>query len=145
MEHPGAAIKASNLHFPKAIISDCSFYFTQGLWRKIQELGFVKKYREGEEIRNTRRMFSALYLLPVEKVEEAFLQMMENVLTNDSLERFINYSVEQWMDNTSVPIQLWNVYGLRHRINNPVESWNSQLNRIIFIKQPNVQFLVKSL
>ena len=70
---------------------------------------------------------------------------MEKVPTNDKLGRFIGYFVEQRMENVRVLPQLWNVYGLRHRTNNPVESWNSQLNRIIGIKQPNVQFLVKSL
>ena len=49
------------------------------------------------------------------------------------------------MDYDSVPLQLWNVHELRHRTNNPVELWNSQLNKIIDIEQPNVLFLVKSL
>ena len=145
MDFEAAAVKACNLHFPNAIISGCSFHFTQSLWRKIQELGLVKEYKEDEEVRKTCRMFSALCLLPEDKVEEAFLQIMENIPNNDKLKRFTDYFVEQWMDNPSVPLQLWNVYGQRHRTNNPVESWNSQLNRIIDIKQPNVQFLVKSL
>ena len=125
MDFEAETIKACNLHFPKVIITGCSFYFMQSLWRKIQELGLIKKYREDEEIRKTLPMFSALCLLPVEKVEEAFLQITENIPTNDKLERFIDYFVEQWMGNPSVPLQLWNVYQLRHRTINPVELRNS--------------------
>ncbi|GFV38595.1 uncharacterized protein TNCV_132341 [Trichonephila clavipes] len=70
----------------------------------------------------------------------------ENALSIHKFTPFIDYFVELWMDNTNVPIKVWNVYGQRHRTNKSVEGWNSKLNTTITGKnQPNDPFLIKIL
>ena len=49
------------------------------------------------------------------------------------------------MDNLKVPIELWNIYGQRHRTNNVVESWNLKLNSMSGRHHLNVFLLYKML
>lgn len=49
----------------------------------------------------------------------------------NKLTQFIDYFVEERMENPNKPIQMWNVSGQRHRSNNPVERWNSTLNTLV--------------
>lgn len=140
-----AAINSCMLEFPDSTISGCNFHFNQCLWRKIQELGLVKEYKENEDARTVCRMFSALAYLPMEHMDDAWSILWEKAFSIDKLTRFIDYFVEQWMDNPNMPIKVWNVYGQRHRTNNAAEGWNSKLNAITNRNQPNVHLLVKIL
>ncbi|XP_035230237.1 uncharacterized protein LOC118202191 [Stegodyphus dumicola] len=109
--------------------------------RKIQEVGLVKEYKENEDIRNVCRMISALAYLPMEHIDDAWSIVWEKAFSIDKLTTFIDYFVEQWMDNPNMPIKVWNVYGQRHRTNNSVEGWNSKLNAITGRNQPNVHLV----
>ncbi|GFU14481.1 uncharacterized protein TNCV_3251171 [Trichonephila clavipes] len=85
-------------------------------------MGLVKEYkeereRENEDIRNICAMISALAHLPKEHIDDARSIVWENVFSIDKLTPFIDYFVEQGMDNTNMPIKVWNVYGQRHRTN----------------------------
>lgn len=140
-----AAINACRQEFPNSVISGCNFHFNQCLWRKIQSLGLVKDYKENEEIRQICKMCSALAYMPLNTIEDGWILIMEGVPDNEKLNQFIDYFVEQWMDNPSLPTALWNVHNQRHRTNNAVEGWNSKLNRMIGRQQPNIQLFVKCL
>ncbi|CAL1288591.1 unnamed protein product [Larinioides sclopetarius] len=140
-----AAINACIQEFPNSTISGCNFHFNQCLWRKIQTLGLVKEYKENEEIKLFCKMCSALAYMPLNTVEDAWIVIMERAPQHEKLSEFIDYFIEQWMDNPLLPIALWNVNDQRHRTNNAVEGWNSKLNRMIGRQQPNVQLLVKCL
>lgn len=140
-----SAINACRVEFPDASISGCNFHFHQCLWRKIQELGLVVEYKDCEAIRTFCRMCAALSHLPIENIEDAWLLIMENAPSNEKLSSFIDYFVTQWMDNSKLPLEVWNVHGQRHRTNNVVEGWNSKLNREIGKTKPNVYFLVQTL
>lgn len=70
---------------------------------------------------------------------------MELLPQHQKLNEFMDYFVEQWMDNPTVPTALWNVHAQRQRTNNVVEAWNSKINRMINRNKPNVQLLVKCL
>ncbi|GFY11259.1 uncharacterized protein TNCV_4472451 [Trichonephila clavipes] len=104
----------------------------------VEEMGLVKEYKENEDIRNVCRMISALAYLPIEYIDDARSIIWENSFSIDTLTTFIDYFVKQWMDNPNMPINVWNVYGQRHRTNNSVEGRNSKLNAIIGKNQPNV-------
>ncbi|XP_035210026.1 uncharacterized protein LOC118184461 [Stegodyphus dumicola] len=52
LDFEAAAINSCMLEFPTSTISGCNFHFNQCLWRKIQEVGLVKEYKENEDIRN---------------------------------------------------------------------------------------------
>ncbi|GFX92420.1 uncharacterized protein TNCV_1706961 [Trichonephila clavipes] len=119
-------------------------YLNSSLWRKIQETGLVKEYKEKEDIRNVSRIISALAYLPKEHIDDAWRIVWEKSFSIDKITPFIDYFVEQWMSNTNMPVKVWNVCGQHHRTNS-VERWNSKLNAITGSNQPNVHLLVKIL
>jgi hypothetical protein len=90
-------------------------------------------------------MCAALAYLPIDKVEEGWIMFMESVPQNEKLTLFLDYFVEQWMENQNVPIEMWIIRQHRHRTNNAVEGWNSKLNSIIRKQQPNVILLAQKL
>jgi hypothetical protein len=59
--------------------------------------------------------------LPIDKVEEGWLMIMESVPYNDKLTLFLDYFVEQWIENQNVPIEMWNTNKHRHRTNSAAE------------------------
>lgn len=131
--------------FPEADLSGCIYHFNQCLWRKIQSLGMAAEYKDDEQIRNVCRWCAALAYLPVGKVDDAWFIIMENSPVNEKLQSFLDYFTDQWMDNPSIPKSIWNAFDQRHRTNNPVEGWNSKLNKSISIPHPNVYFFVQKI
>ncbi|PRD23866.1 UNVERIFIED_CONTAM: hypothetical protein NCL1_45251 [Trichonephila clavipes] len=81
----------------------------------------------------------------MEHMDDAWSIIWKKSFSIDKLTTFIDYFVEQWMDNPNMPIKIWNVYGQRHRTNNSVQGWNSELNAITSRNQPNVHVFVKIL
>jgi type II secretory pathway predicted ATPase ExeA len=79
------------------------------------------------------------------KVEEGWLMIMGNVPQNEKLTLFVDYSVEQWMQNQNVPIQIWNINKHRHRINSAVKGWSSEINSAVGKQQRNIFLLVQKL
>lgn len=76
-------------------------------------------------------MCGALSHLPVDKVDDGWLYTMEETPQNPKLTNFLDYFADQWLDNSRVPKELWNVHGQRHRTNNVVQGWNSNSNKVI--------------
>lgn len=140
-----AAVEAVRLIFPESFVSGCNYHYNQCLWRQIQNLGLTTDYRDIEEVRTICRMCSALALIPIEKLDDAWLLIMSLSPTHHKLEAFLDYFVDQWMENDNLPPAAWNVYGQRHRSNNPVEGWNSKFNKQVGVNHPNVYFLVNKL
>ena len=111
MDFETAVLKAVQVVLPNTEISGCNFHYNQCLWRKIQEIGLSVLYKDNKEIKQICRMCSALSLIPIEFIDEAWIIITENAPTNDKLWMFLDYFVEQWQDNRNLPIQIWNVYG----------------------------------
>lgn len=42
-------------------------------------------------------------------------------------------------------VELWNGYSDRHRTNNPVEGWNSKLNKFVGDPHPNLYHIINKL
>ena len=70
---------------------------------------------------------------------------MENIPQNEKLTLFIDYNVQQWMENQNVPIEMWNTNKHQHTSNSALEGWNSNLSNIIGKQQPNLFVLVQRL
>jgi hypothetical protein len=103
------------------------------------------EYKEDEQVRLMGRMCAALAHLPINKVEEGWLMIMVSVPQNEKLTLFLDYFVEQWMENQNVPIEMYNTNKHWHRTNNAVEHWNFKLNSIMGKQQPNVFLLMQRL
>jgi len=52
------------------------------------------EHKENEQVRPTQKMYAALVQLPVNKAEEGWLMIMENVPKNVKFTLFLNYMVE---------------------------------------------------
>ncbi|XP_076051605.1 uncharacterized protein LOC143031528 [Oratosquilla oratoria] len=63
----------------------CFFHLTQAVWRKVQQLGLAKKYREDEEFRLFVGKIFGLAFLPVDYVKEG-LNHLSSVVPDDALE-----------------------------------------------------------
>lgn len=139
-----SAIQSFRNTFPSAKLTGCNFHFNQCLWRKIQELGMVKMFKDDDEIREHVKMCAALAHIPTEFSDSGWLQIMENSPLNSKVEQFNDYFVEQWLENDIVK-DMWVCYGERHRTTNSLEGWHSRLNRAVGKHHPNIFELVKIL
>ena len=113
MDFEAAMISATRQEFPIASIHGCLFHFTQALWRKIQVLGLQQEYTENERMQDCFRQYMALAFLPIDDVPLAFARVADN---GDGLhpafQDFMDYVHQQWIDNTNIPLLLWNCHRL---------------------------------
>lgn len=140
-----AVIQALNFLFPLVKIIGCNYHFNQCIWRKVQDIGMVTDYTHDYEVRLNVRMCSALAHLPLDQVDEGWLLIQENTPNHEKLSKFYDYFVEQWLENSIIPKDMWNCYGERHRTNNAVEGWNHRLNKMTNKSHPNIYALIKTL
>jgi hypothetical protein len=145
VDFEAAVMSAINKVFPDSVITGCNFHFNQCPWRQIHNTGLTVEYKEDEEVRLMCRMCAALAHLTIDNIEEARLMITESVLQNEKLTLFLDYFVQQILENQNVPIQMWNINRHRHGTNSAAEGWNSKLNSIIRKQQPNVFLLVQKL
>ena len=81
-----ALIAAMETEFPKTSLRGCYFYFSQNLWRKVQQLGLTRAYRVDVALKRNIRKTFALGYLPVQLIRMNF-----NALFNSrETRRFIN-------------------------------------------------------
>lgn len=145
VDFEAAAIAAIREVFPGTSIHGCYFHFKQCLWRKVQEIGLVQSYKLDKETRNTIQLCGALSFLKPADVEEGWLFIMENITPHSQMTEFLDYFVGQWMENSNIPISLWNSYRHRHRTNNAVEGWNHKINSSVGRPNPKVKDLLTKL
>jgi hypothetical protein len=84
-------------------------------------------------------------VLLINKVQEGRLMSMENVPQDGELTLFLDYSVQQLLENRNVPIEMWNVNKHRYRTNSAFGGWDSKLNSITGKQQPIVFLQVQQL
>ena len=124
-------------------MTGCNFHFNQSLFRKVQHEGLVSEYRDNDEVQQHIRMAAALAHLPVDKVTDGWITIMEDCpLGNAKLDAWNDYFVNQWMENIDLPHSCWNVSQEEHRTNNTCEGYNNRLNKSISKIHPNVFELV---
>lgn len=141
-----AAIRSLKNVFPSVQILGCNYHFNQCVWRKIQELGMIHDYTNKEEVRLHVRICAALAYVPVTDVENGWLCIMEDSPNHhQQLQKFQDYLVDQWIQNSNITVDMWNCYEQRHRTNNAVEGWNHRLNSILKKPHPTLFALIKCL
>jgi len=138
-----AVLKALEAVFMESKVTGCNFHFNQSLFRKVQHEGLVSEYRDNDEVQQHIRMAAALAHLPVDKVTDGWITIMEDCpLGNAKLDAWNDYFVNQWMENIDLPHSCWNVSQEEHRTNNTCEGYNNRLNKSISKIHPNVFELV---
>ena len=120
----------------------CLFHLSQSVFRKITDLGLKEKYNKDSEFCLKIRCFSALAFLPVEDVEEAY----EDLIDDEEIPaEFISYfdltyigvvrgrGARRRRESPTFPIAVWNVN--QHilqdlpRTNNAAEGFHSAIKR----------------
>ena len=81
----------------------------------------------------------SLALIPKEKVSDAFANLMD-VTPDYDLTNFCDYMVENWIESTQHPINMWNHYDTINdpRTNNHIEGYHLKLDKYIVDKKPNI-------
>ncbi len=150
IDFESAMINSIQRIFPGARIRGCLFHFSQALWRRVQEVGLVVRYKNDNSFNGLVRRAAALPLIPTHMVDEVWTEVLGQVDQNDvALMRFCDYVTKTWVDNLTAlfPIEIWNqsdnVGGVR--TNNHLEGWHSRLNKELGRPHPNVYALIEIL
>jgi hypothetical protein len=109
------------------------------IWRKVQKYGLSSAFRHNENVRPLIRVLMALAFLPVTEVLFSFDRLEANVDTlHQSVCKLLAYFRSYWMRD----LHIWNVNGVRIRINNDIELWHSKFSKYLR-KHVNIYQFVK--
>lgn len=139
IDYEQAMIKAISTSFSSDCVQGCFFHFSQCIWRKVQDLGLAVSYRSNTHVRDWIRRFSAFPFLPLDDIDEAFMEIYEsapiaqNNINNDQITQFHDYMVDTWIHENDAKFnrKLWNQHqNLGPRTTNNAEGWNHKLNQL---------------
>lgn len=137
-----AVHNAASQVFPGVELKGCFFHYTQCIWRKVQQLGLTTTYQTDSELYRFVRRAAVLPLVPVEHVEDVWLQALEESPDNTKAQSLADYVTETWIEGPFDQV-MWNHFRTSGpRTTNHLEGWHNKLNRLIQKAHPNVfQFL----
>ncbi|CAD5126447.1 DgyrCDS14576 [Dimorphilus gyrociliatus] len=118
--------KALSFTYPEANIKGCVFHWTQAIYRKIQELGLCKMYKEKKAEYRIMKKLMALPFLPSDLIEPTFKTIKE--ISPIEMKSLLEYIETQWINGFYKP-EVWSVYGEAIRTNNDLEGWHHRLNK----------------
>ena len=134
-----AVMNAIVVVFPKVITKGCYFHYSQAVWKKGKELQLTK-------LKTTRRqvaLSAVLPLLPQNEIFNGWWYVAAQSPDDENSKIFREYMLKQWLRDDF--INVWCVFGQRHRTTNALEAWHSKLNKTIKKKQPNMIEILKAL
>lgn len=143
-DYEQAIIVAVRQEFPGTRISGCLFHFGQALWRKIQGLGGAAEYQNSAESRQYLRRCSALAFVPLQKLDDAWVDLQADAPDSPMCRAFADYFVQTWMDDIAsrFPRTMWNHFDnmTEHsvRTNNSLESWHRWLKGMVTTSHPHI-------
>lgn len=136
-------IEATKQHFPRARQIGCFFHFSQALWRKVQEVGLVVRYKTDLNFQLHIKTHMALAFLPSTDIHSFVTDLHSSFAASGNADSpvliFHNYFMHTWIDGV-FPISIWNQYQIDslHRTNNVVESWHALFARQVRTVHPNI-------
>ena len=130
--------------FPDASVKCCFFHFTQAVWRKVQSLGLVVKYRDDDSFRTLVRRAAVLPLVPSGSTEDVwFWALDENDDLSDSVVKMNDYITETWVEAGR---SHWNHFATEGpRTTNHIEGWHSKMNKKLNNPHPNIYLFMQLL
>ena len=140
-----AAIRAVEQSFPNADIKGCMFNYTQTIWRKTQQIGLAEQYKNDDSVKTWVRRAAGLPLLPMNEVQNTWLEAMRTTPAVPRAVEFSDYVVTTWVDDDArFPLRMWNHFiNAGPRTNNNVEGFHSRVNRLLPHRHPNIYRFVE--
>ena len=99
IDFESAVIKAVNEVFPTTAVRGCFFHYAQALWRHVVDRGLAMDYKNKPEVQSHVRRTSALPLLPVNQVQDAWLQLLNQSPDGERVLAFNDYVTTTWVDD----------------------------------------------
>ena len=152
-------------------VRGCFYHLTQETWRKIQELGLVRKYRDDEDFKLFCGQLDALAFLPIEDIPEGITYIC--TITPIDAEGLVDYFDQRYVTGTfrragiprngpdggallhmrrvppRYPPALWNVHQAtldgEARTNNQCEGWNNRFTHLVGYQHPSVWTMIDTL
>ncbi|XP_046340607.1 uncharacterized protein LOC124121619 [Haliotis rufescens] len=84
--------------FPNTLIRGCYFHFTQCIWRRVQKEGLATDDKNDDEVRRLVRRAAALPLLPLDKVDDVWLQAIADSPAGRRVAAFMDYVTTTWVE-----------------------------------------------
>ena len=120
------------------------------------EVMLGKEYLDDKVLRQWFKSVMAVALTPPEKVETAWLSLLDKSNESDesdksllekypTLDKFNNYFTSNWIESSTWTIGMWNQYDNTLRTNNHVEGYNLRINKILVTPHPNIWKLIEFL
>jgi len=98
----------------------CFFHFGQAIFRRLCDVGLKQEYSENQELRNWFRCMQALAYIPLERIEDVYLHLIDESTilfkekVYEKVSEWIEYFFNTWFsDGVDGPVA-----------NFPRESWN---------------------
>lgn len=130
-----------NICFPNSFIYGCIFHLTRSWYRKIQELGLSKVYKENCEEGSWLRKIFGLPYLEASEVGDCFVEELMSIQpNNDKIIKFTDYLVDTYITGDSIfPPSLWAEQTSRsHRTTNSCESFHSHFGQNFYESHPSI-------
>ncbi|XP_071092788.1 uncharacterized protein [Haliotis cracherodii] len=140
-----AAIRAIETLFPDGDVRGCFFHYSQALWRKVQRLDFNAFYQQNPEVNAWVSGAAAVPLLPVNLVQDTFIDVMNSAPEIQQAVRFHDYMTNTWIDDHAQSrLGLWNHHdNIGPRTNIHLEGWHCHLNKVVQRAHPNIFAFIK--
>ena len=108
------------------------------------------EYKNNNELKVWLNYFKVLAFVPLVDIGRAWSIVVQNKPSiagcQEEIKHFIDYFYRQWLNNSNIPINLWNHFdNYGPRTNNHVEGYNRKLGTNIVNDHPNVYSLINTL
>ena len=128
MDYEAAISSGVRKVFPDIKIKGCSYYYTQAIYRKIQEIGSQVQYVSDLNVKIVCRQLMALIYLPTSVMVNQFNDLNYYCEADEKLMELYIYVNDTWMNNSIWSIEEICVFEEPIRSNNDVEGWHRRLN-----------------
>ncbi|XP_046545931.1 uncharacterized protein LOC124256049 [Haliotis rubra] len=147
IDYEAAVISAISEVFPDSSVRGCLFHYSQALWRQVLERGLSRDYMNNPAVQAHVRRAAALPLLPLNQVQDAWFEVIEQSPDGDRVAAFNDYVTSTWVeDDAKFPAHIWNQHeNTGPRSNNHLEGFHSGLKKRIPRSHPNIYQFVEEL
>ncbi|XP_046543659.1 uncharacterized protein LOC124253853 [Haliotis rubra] len=109
IDYEAAVISAISEVFPDSSVRGCLFHYSQALWRQVLERGLSRDYMNNPAVQAHVRRAAALPLLPLNQVQDAWFEVIEQSPDGDRVAAFNDYVTSTWVeDDAKFPAHIWN-------------------------------------